>query len=64
MTVSVNLYEKNVTNLDTLTNDSVKYLCVFLDEKLSWNIFINKKLTQGYSRMRILYPLINFKSTL
>ena len=25
---------------------------------------INKKLTQGYARMRILYPLVNYKSTL
>lgn len=45
-------------------DDSVKYLGVFLDEKLTWNIHINKKLTQGYARMRILYPLINHKSTL
>ena len=42
-------------------DDSVKYLGVFLDEKLTWNIHINKKLTQGYARMRILYPLVNYK---
>jgi hypothetical protein len=45
-------------------DDSVKYLDVFLDEKLTWNIHISKKLTQGYARMRILYPLVNYKSTL
>lgn len=45
-------------------DDSVKYLGVFLDEKLTWNTHINNKLTQGYTRMRILYPLINHKSTL
>jgi hypothetical protein len=32
-------------------DDSVKYLGVFLDEKLTWKIHINKKLTQGYTRM-------------
>jgi hypothetical protein len=42
----------------------VKYLGVFLDEKLTWNTHINKKLTQGYARMRILYPLINYKTIL
>jgi hypothetical protein len=35
-------------------DDSVKYLGDFLDEKL----------TQAYARMRILYPLVNYKSTL
>jgi hypothetical protein len=45
-------------------DDPVKYLGVFLDEKLTWNIHINKKLTQGYVRMRILYSLVNYKSTL
>jgi len=45
-------------------DDSVKYLGVFLDEKLTWNIHINKKLTQGYARMRMLYPLVNAQSTL
>jgi hypothetical protein len=45
-------------------DNSVKYLGVFLNEKLTWNIHINKKLTQGYARMRILYSLVNFKSTL
>lgn len=43
---------------------SVKYLGVFLDEKLTWKIHINKKLTQGYTRMNTLYPLVNSKSTL
>lgn len=37
---------------------------VCLDKKLSWNIHINKKLTQNYAKMRILYLLVNLKSTL
>ncbi|KAL4107225.1 hypothetical protein QTP88_017608 [Uroleucon formosanum] len=45
-------------------DDSVKYLGVFLDEKLTWKIHINKKFTQGYARMNTLYPLVNLKSTL
>lgn len=46
-------------------DDEVKYLDVFLDSyyKLTWNTHINKKLTQGYASMRILYPLVNYKST-
>jgi hypothetical protein len=38
--------------------DAVKYFGVHLDEKLTWKIHINKKLVQGYTRMRTLYPLI------
>jgi hypothetical protein len=44
--------------------DAVKYLDVHLDEKLTWKIHINQKLVQGYTRMRTLYPLVNYKSTL
>ena len=43
---------------------SVKYLGLHLDEKLSWKIHINKKLNQGYTRLRILYPLLNRSSTI
>jgi len=45
-------------------DDSVKYLGLHLDEKLSWKIHINKKLNQGYTRLRILYPLLNHSSTI
>lgn len=45
-------------------DDSVKYLGVLLDEKLTWKTHINKKLAQSYARMNTLYPLINFKLTL
>lgn len=49
-------------------DDFVKYLEVFLDEKLTqypqYGFYINKKITQGYARMKILYPLVNFESIL
>jgi hypothetical protein len=45
-------------------DNSVKYLRLNLDEKLSWKIHINKKLNQGYTKLRILYPLLNHNSTI
>jgi hypothetical protein len=45
-------------------DQAIKYLGVFLDEKLTWKTHINKKLNQAYTRMRLLYPLINYSSTL
>jgi len=45
-------------------DDVVKYLGVHLDEKLTWKMHINKKLSQGYTRMRTLYLLVNYKSSL
>jgi hypothetical protein len=44
-------------------NQAIKYLGVFLDEKLTWKIHIKKKLNQAYTRMRLLYSLINYCST-
>jgi hypothetical protein len=42
----------------------VKYLGVWLDKKLNWNLHVNKKLTEGYARLAKLFPLINRKSSL
>lgn len=48
----------------TRKDDSMKHLDLHLDEKLTWKIHINKILNQGYTRMKILYPLLNHSSTL
>ena len=45
-------------------DQSIKYLGVFLNEKLTWKTHINKKLNQAYTRMRLLYLLLNYSSTL
>lgn len=45
-------------------DQSIKYLGIHLDKKLNWNIHINSKLTQAYSRLSLLFPLINRKSSL
>lgn len=45
-------------------NQSIKHLGVFLNEKLTWKIHIDKKLNQAYTRMKIFYPPINYSSTL
>lgn len=47
-----------------IKDDSVNNFGVFLDEKLTCYVHINKRLTQGYARMIILYPLVNYISTL
>jgi len=44
--------------------DSVKYLEIYLEEKLTWEIYINKRLNQGYTRMKILYLILNHASAL
>jgi hypothetical protein len=56
----INNKEINWNNKD----DSIKYLGLHLDEKLCWKVQINKKLNQGYTRLRILYPLLNHSSTI
>lgn len=45
-------------------NEAVRYLGVHLDRRLTWNHHINIKLTQTYSRLGMLYPIINRKSSL
>lgn len=45
-------------------SETVKYLGVYLDTRLTWSYHINKKLNQGYARLGQLYPLINRRSTL
>lgn len=40
----------------------VKFLGVFIVENLTWNIHIILKLAQAYSRVRNIYPSVNFKS--
>jgi len=39
-------------------DDSMTYLGIHLDKKLSWKIHINKKLNRGYILMKILYALL------
>ena len=46
------------------SDQAVKYLGLYLDQRLTWRIHINKKLNQSYNRLRDLYPLINRKTTL
>lgn len=43
---------------------AVKYLGVHFDKKLNWNYHVNSKLTQAYSRLSILFPILNRKSSL
>lgn len=38
-------------------------LGVFLDNKSNWNFYVNVKLEQGYARLVLFYPLINWKSS-
>lgn len=45
-------------------DSAVKYLGIYLDRKLTWSYHINKKLTEAYSRLAMLYPIINRKSSL
>lgn len=46
------------------SDQGVKYLGVHLDRKLNFNLHINSKLTQAYSRLSLLFPLINRTSSL
>jgi len=45
-------------------DQGVKYLGVYLDKKLNWNLYLNNKLTQAYACLSVLFPLINKKSSL
>lgn len=45
-------------------DQTVKYLGVNLDTRLTWRQHINIKLNQGYNRLRQLFPIINRKSPL
>jgi hypothetical protein len=45
-------------------DQGVKYLGVLLDKKLNFNLHINSKLNQAYSRLSILFPILNKNSTL
>lgn len=57
----------SINNTNIIWNPSdraVKYLGVYLDKKLNWNFHINSKLTQAYSRLSSLFPILNRKSSL
>lgn len=45
-------------------DQTIKYLGVHLDKRLTWNDHINKKLTQAYTRLSLMFPIINRKSSL
>ena len=45
-------------------DQGIKCLGLWLDKKLNWNIHLNKKLTEGYTRLSQLFPLINRKFSL
>lgn len=45
-------------------DSGIKYLGVYLDRKLTFGIHINRKLNECYTRLRILYPIMNRKSPL
>ena len=46
------------------SDKAVKYLGVYLDQRLTWSYHINYRLNLGYTRLRQLYPLINRNSTM
>lgn len=45
-------------------DQAVKYLGMYLDKKLTFGFHINKKLNECYTRLGMLYPVINRKSKL
>lgn len=45
-------------------DQAIKYLGVLLDRKLNFNLHVNSKLNQAYSRLSILFPIINRRSSL
>lgn len=47
-----------------LSDEAVKYLGVYLDQRLTWGFHINKRLNTAYSRLGMLYPLMNRTSPL
>lgn len=55
----------NANQIQWNANDqAVKYLGVYLDRKLNWKFHVNKRLTNAYSRLAQLYPIINRRSHL
>ncbi len=45
-------------------DQAIKYLGISLDKKLNWNLHINLKLAQAYSRLSLLFPILNRRSSL
>lgn len=45
-------------------DQAIKYLGIYLDQKLNWKFHINKKLNLAYGRLSKLFPLLNRKSSL
>lgn len=45
-------------------DSAVRYLGIYLDRRLTWSYHINKKLSESYARLAILYPILNKKSSL
>lgn len=45
-------------------HETIKYLGVHFDRRLTWKYHINHKLSQTHIRLRLLYPMINKRSPL
>lgn len=45
-------------------DQAIKYLGVYLDQKLNWKCHINRKLNLAYGRLSKLFPILNKKSPL